>query len=57
MNHVEKYTDFGIIEKDPRFLNDGENNDFLSKYDNGLLKIDDWKLFTDTIKEIYDEVK
>ena len=31
MNYTEKYSDFGIIDNDPRFLKDNKNNDFLSK--------------------------
>lgn len=57
----EKY---GIHRKDPRFNNldnytenDTENNSFLSKYNSGSLKINDWKEFTKLITEIFEEVK
>ena len=54
----EKY---GIHRKDPRFSdnvkNNIENNSFLSKYNTGSLKINDWEQFTSIITEIFEEVK
>jgi glutaminase len=47
----------GIHRKDPRFIGKQENNSFMSKYNTGSLKINDWNHFTSLITEIFEEIK
>lgn len=49
--------ELGIHRKDPRFLNNNDTNNFISKYESGRLKIHDWIDFTKKIIEIFGEVK
>ena len=46
------FNELGIHRKDPRFKNGKSCNNFTSKYDNGLLTIQNW----DKIKDIFTEV-
>ena len=56
MNNEQKEK-YGIHRKDPRFNGEQENNSFISKYNTGSLKINDWENFTKIIKEIFCEIK
>ena len=52
-----KKRSLGIHRKDPRFLEEDKKNSFISKYNAGSLKINNWIDFTAKIKDIFDSVK
>lgn len=51
-----KKEELGIHRKDPRFIGNQQNS-FISKFNKGSLKINDWTYFVSIITEIFDEIK
>ena len=62
---VEDLINIGIHKMDPRFknifetnsINSEDSNNFLTKYDNGQLEVNNWSEITKIIKDIYNQVK